>query len=84
MTMKIVLVRDIKADAYHNPMFVNSLGGAIRAFGDECVKTDGNPMATHPEDYEMYHFGEFDELTGTFNLLDKPVQLAVGSNFKKP
>lgn len=80
--MKIVIVRDIKANVYGNPFFVASLGGAIRSFGDECVKTDGNPFATHPEDYELYHFGEYDEVSGHFNLLDAPVQLALGSNFK--
>jgi len=81
--MKIVILRDIRADAYGNPMFVASLGGAIRAFGDECTKTDGNALATHPEDYELYHFGEYNELTADFEILSKPVQIALGSNFKK-
>lgn len=83
--MKIVIIRDIKANAYHNPQFVASLGGMIRAFADEIAKTDEkeNPLAKHPEDYELYHFGEWDELAGTFQLLEKPVQIAAGSNFKK-
>lgn len=83
--MKIVIVRDIKANVYGNPIFVASLGGAIRAFGDEINKSDGNPFATHPEDYELYHFGEFNqefEAPKVFEILDKPVQIALGSNFK--
>lgn len=80
--MHIVIVRDIKADVYGVPMFVASLGGAIRSFGDEVAKTDGNPFALHPEDYELYHVGEFDEIECKFKLLAKPAQLAVGSNFK--
>lgn len=84
--MKIVAIRDIKANIYGNPVFVASLPGAIRAFGDEVTKTDGNPLSLHPEDYELYHLGEFIEhfdSKQTFSLLEKPVQLALGSNFKK-
>jgi len=81
--MKIVIVRDIKADVYGNPMYVQSIGGAIRSFGDECQKTDGNPFATHPEDYELYEFGEFNEQTGKFELLERPKQIAAGSNYKR-
>lgn len=82
MSYKIVIVRDIKANVYGNPMFVNSLGGAIRSFGDEIAKEDGNPFALHPEDYELYYFGDFDEVEGEFKI-KKPEQLALGSNFKK-
>lgn len=81
--MKIVAVRDIKADAYGNPAFVASYGGAVRSFGDEINKTDGNPFALHPEDYELYDLGEYNELTAEFTLHDRPKQLALGSNLKR-
>lgn len=80
--MKIVVVRDIKADVYGVPMFVASLGAAIRSFGDEVGKTDGNPFALHPEDFELYHVGEYDEVSCVFDLLKVPKQIAVASNFK--
>ena len=83
--MKIVILRDIKANVYGNPMFVASLGGAIRSFGDEIAKTDGNPLALHPDDFELYHFGEYDEKCESleqFILLPKPVQIALGSNYR--
>lgn len=82
-SVKVVIVRDIKANVWGNPAFVHSVGGAIRSFGDECTKTDGNPFAMHPEDYELYHVGEYDELTGTFTFLEQRQQVALGSNFKK-
>lgn len=81
--MKIVTVRDIVANAYGNPMFVASLGGAIRSFSDEINKTDGNQLALHPEDYEMYHHGEFVPETGEFEILEKPVQIAAAKNLKR-
>lgn len=81
--MKIVVVRDIKANLWFNPIFSHSIGGSVRAFGDECTKPrEGNPLADHPSDYELYHLGEWDETTGEFTLLDKPEQIAVGSNYK--
>lgn len=80
--MYVVIVRDIKADVYGVPMFVASLGGAIRSFGDEVCKTDGNPFALHPEDYELFEVGWFDERECVFTLLEKPRQIALGSNFK--
>lgn len=81
--IKVVCVRDIKADVFGVPMFVAQIGGAIRSFGDECQKSDGNPFALHPEDYELYQLGEFDEATAKFiPLPEGPKQIAVGSNFK--
>jgi len=81
--LKIIIVRDIKANAYANPMFAASIGGTIRGFADEINKGDGNPLALHPEDYELYLFGEYDEQKGEFILLPKPEQIALGSNLKK-
>jgi hypothetical protein len=78
---KIVIVRDIKANVYGQPFFVASLGGAIRSFGDECTKKDGNAFALHPSDYELYHWGEYDEVSASFTPLPSPVQIALGSNF---
>ena len=80
--MKIVIIRDIKANAYGNPIFVNSLGGAVRSFGDEVSKTDGNPIATHPEDFELYYAGDFEPETGEFTIRQKFEQIALASNYK--
>lgn len=79
--MKIVTVRDIKANVYSNPIFVASIGGAVRAFGDEVQKTDGNPVALHPEDYELYYLGDFDPETGLFEIRQRMEQIALASNY---
>jgi hypothetical protein len=83
--MKIVAIRDIKADLWFNPSFGPSTGQFIRSFGDECTNTrEGNVLAQHPEDFELYEIGEWDETTGQFKLLEKPRQIALGSNYRKP
>jgi hypothetical protein len=79
--LKILTIRDIKADVYGNPVFSTSIGGAIRSFGDEVLKTDGNPLSLHPADFELYHIGEFDPNTAEFNLI-KPQRVALGSEYK--
>lgn len=76
----IVVVRDIKANLYFPPMFYQSLGQAERHFRDEVNRPgDGNMLAAHPEDFELFHVGSFDDEICRFVILDTPTQLAVGS-----
>lgn len=85
MEFKIIATRDIKADVYSVPMFVPHIGQAIRSFGDACSKKDNDPnnvLGNHSEDFELMHLGDYDDTNGHFKLLDAPVQLAVGSNYK--
>lgn len=64
--MIVCAVRDSAVQAYGRPLFVPTAGVAIRSFTDEIRKEDGNPMAAHPEDYELFELAEFDEETGLF------------------
>ena len=76
----MVCVRDIKANLYFAPMSYQSLGQAERHFRDEVNrKADGNTLASHPEDFELFHVGSFDDETCHFVILDKPIQLVHGS-----
>ncbi|WNK14986.1 MAG: nonstructural protein [Microvirus sp.] len=82
MILQIVAIRDIKADVYAQPYFVGSLGGAIRSFGDECRRiAPDNLMYNHPEDFELYELGTYDDANATFNLI-KPRQISCGGNYK--
>lgn len=84
MKMHIVVVRDIKANVYAAPMFTASLGGSIRAFGDECNReAKDNIMYNHPEDFELYNLGWYGDGDAHFELLPKPEQIAVGSNYQR-
>lgn len=80
MKLQIVAVRDRTADVFAQPVFVANLGGAIRSFGDEINRREpGNALAQHPEDYDLYHLGEYDDSDGSF-VTDKPRQVAVGKD----
>lgn len=84
MKMHIVVIRDIKANVYGAPMFVGTIGGAIRSFGDECQKdSTDNMLSKHPEDFELFKLGEYDDATAQFELTKDREQLAVGANYKR-
>lgn len=86
MKLQIVAVRDRAANAFMRPFFVPTLGMAIRSFQDEVNRngavTDA-PMYHHPEDYDLYHLGAFDEDVGGFEIDGLPRQIAIGKDCRK-
>jgi len=69
-------VKDLAVQAFGTPFLVRAKGEAIRSFQDEVNKKDGNSaIAQHPEDYELYQLGEYEEETGLITGKD-PVLIA--------
>lgn len=76
-----VSIRDRQADCYTPPMFSQSLGMAERGFRDQVNRADeNNVIYKHPEDFELFHVGYYDDNTGAFESVVPPSQIAVGSN----
>lgn len=82
MTSKICTVRDRATDTYGQPIFVQAIGQAIRSFGDEINRKDSQ-LGLHPEDYDLYVIGEYDERTG-FIKSEQPRQIAIGKEQINP
>lgn len=80
MRYKVVCIRDRAVDAFGVPVFVAAVGQAIRSFTDE-INNENSAFNKHPEDYDLYFVGEFDDSDGSFTL-DKPKQIAVGKDLK--
>jgi hypothetical protein len=81
MRYKIIAIRDRAVDAFGVPIFVANLGGAIRSFGDEVKRVDPtNNMNKHPEDYDLFHIGDYDDSTAEFHPI-RPVQIAIGKDY---
>lgn len=75
----VVAVRDRAIDAFGRPFFVPTTGAAIRSFQDEMNRhAEDNAMAKHPEDYDLFQLGTWNEETGEFHNDRK--QLAVGKD----
>jgi len=84
MILQLVCVHDRAADAFTRPVFVPAIGQAIRSFQDEINRNaPENEMFRHPEDFDLYHVGSFDDNTGILQRLDEPKQLAIGKHLKQ-
>lgn len=85
MKLQVLYVYDKKAKcAPFAPSFVHHIGGAARDFGDQCTKKDGGPLSLHPEDYQLWHAGEWDDNDCLFKPLKKKVLIAEGKHFIVP
>jgi len=83
MIMIVCSIKDRAADAFDRPFFVPSVGIALRGFQDEVNRQDGdNQVFNHPDDFDLYELGEFDDSTGAFHLLENPKQLMLGKQAK--
>lgn len=80
MKYLVLAVRDRSAECFGQPIFAVSRGGAIRSFGDEVNRaSDNNMYNKHPEDFDLFELGTFDDSTGMFDV-GVPQQIAVGKN----
>lgn len=80
MKMIIVTIRDVKADLFMRPFFMQTSAAAIRTFSDEVNRADkDNTIYNHPEDYSLYEIGEFDDNTAVIYPLPQPRMLIQAS-----
>lgn len=79
MKLYMCSVRDRQLDAFGVPVFVQARGVAVRSFNDEINRADpSNPLYKHPEDYELFEIGIFDDETAQVES-HEPRSLAVGT-----
>lgn len=76
--LQLLAVRDRQLDAFLRPFAAQSIGQAVRSFRDE-INNNQSDMNKHPEDYELYHLGEFQDDTGVITAT-KPLQVALATN----
>lgn len=63
MKMQLFSIKDTALQAYMQPFFAHTRAAAVRAFTDG-INDNSTPMNKHPEDYELYHVGEYDDQLG--------------------
>ena len=76
MKLQIVAVFDSAAQAYSTPAFVSATGLAVRQLSSDVNRASDAPIFTNPDDFELYHLGEFDDETGIIFSLSSPILLA--------
>ena len=83
MIMQIFSVYDTASGSFARPMFVASRGVALRVFSDEVNrKADDNMLFNHPEDFQLFHLGSYDDHDGSIKPLEKALRAATASEVK--
>lgn len=78
----VFAVRDRAADSFGAPFVQVARGQAIRSFSDEINRAaPDNQLYLHPDDFDLFELGEFDDSTGLYNTAI-PKQIAVGKDLK--
>ncbi|AXF52679.1 MAG: nonstructural protein [Microviridae sp.] len=68
---QIYALRDIKVDAFNKPVLLQNRAVLERALID-AIHDEGNTISIHPEDFQAFHLGEYDESTG--KITAKPAE----------
>ena len=71
MKHQLLSIRDSKADYYNQVITLKTVEEGVRAFG-ELVTDQRSMISKHPEDFDLYHLGEFDDQTGLIVTWDAP------------
>lgn len=76
----MVCIRDSCLDAYQGPQMVDTVGAAVRSFGD-MIKDPKRYESTHPEHFSLWCVGLFNLETGQLIPYERPKQLALGTDY---
>lgn len=82
MRLQICVLRDRAVDAFGVPQFVIAVGQAIRALQDE-VNREGSDIGKHPDDYELFHVGVYDDAQAQFETI-APKSIALARSLVVP
>ncbi|WNK13077.1 MAG: nonstructural protein [Microvirus sp.] len=82
MKIKVFSIRDRAIDTFAQPFYAASVGHAVRSFTDAVNREDKDSnLYMHPDDFDLYSVGEFDDEFGRFHCPDTgPEMVAVGKN----
>lgn len=82
MKLIVVSVYDRASEVFGRPAFIPARGAAIRSFTDEVNRVDANnELNRHPDDFDLYILGEFEDSQGIFTLDDNgPTVLVRGKD----
>jgi hypothetical protein len=82
MILKIYAIHDSAANAYLPPFFQHNDGIAIRSFQDNVNSTEENNLSKHPDQFTLFHIGEYDDSKGIITPADHLKSLGNGLEYK--
>lgn len=82
MIYLLVTVKDRAIEAFKPCGVCRTEGEAIRVFKD-ILNNPETPESKHPDDYDLYILGTFDDQTGYLETEAKPRKIADGKTIKE-
>lgn len=79
MILSMMAIRDAKSELFSQPMFYPAIGQAVRDFSD-AVNDEKSGYHRHPEDYSLWHLGNFVDTTGELIPLPAPSCITLAVN----
>lgn len=80
MRLKVYSIHDQKTGIFNRPFYNHTHGEAERNFS-ELVRDDKSTISKHPEDYDLYFLGEYDDNAGVFEPLETPHHIVKAIQF---
>lgn len=71
MMLQMYSIYDSKAEVYNTPFFSKTHGEAERSF-KTLTNDPKSQVNQYPEDFDLYHIGEYDDNKGITKSLDTP------------
>lgn len=71
MLIKMYCVRDVKVVSFRAPMYAHNIGHCLRFWSDLLARSD-DVVGHHPDDFELYEVGHFDDEKGVVVGLAQP------------
>lgn len=78
MKRSILAVHDVISGVYGNPFFSINKNVGIRDF-HFAAQDMSTSIGQSPDDYSLYYLGEFDDVLGTFELVNPMQKIARAS-----
>lgn len=81
----IMAVKDRALDAYNLPFTMVTIAQAVRSFTDEINSDVGrSAVAQHPDDYDLYVIGKYNEQDGSIEAIQPPELVVRGKDLIRP
>lgn len=80
MNLSMFSVYDSKAKAFLPPFFMGNDNLAKRVFSD-CANDEKHMFSKHPEDYNLFCLGTFEDTTGMVEVHAQAQNLGLASQF---
>ena len=71
MILNMYSVFDVKSKIYHPPQFCHNQEHALRYFSMQFKDTN-SVMAQYPEDFQIFHVGQYDDSTAEIQPMFPP------------